>query len=186
MSKPTYTRKITLCAVFISICVIGRILLVPIPSLAPNATLTILSGIIMGSYYGFIVGAIGMLISDLHIGAGLWTIGNVFFMGLIGFLSGIFWKNRYNSISKLELLIGAFLLTLLFDIGSSIWWFFFLYSGTPFPSIIIVAILGLFFPVMVGSIPWPFGLIHGFSTSILLSQILPRVKHYLEGDASNQ
>ena len=100
MPKPTYTRQITLCAVFISICVIGRILLVPIPSLAPNATLTILSGIIMGSYYGFIVGAIGMLISDLHIGAGLWTIGNVFFMGLIGFLSGIFWKKRYK-ISKL-------------------------------------------------------------------------------------
>ena len=96
MPKPTYTRQITLCAVFISICVIGRILLVPIPSLAPNATLTILSGIIMGSYYGFIVGAIGMLISDLHIGACLWTIGNVFFMGLIGFRKN-FKKNKLKT-----------------------------------------------------------------------------------------
>lgn len=168
-------KHLALTATLASLSAAGRVLLTPVPNVAPNAFLAILGGILMGPLYGFLVGSLGMLVSDFYVGAGFWTVGTALFMGVIGGLAGLFWNRRIGEIPKLELAVGGYLLTLLYDVASSLWWIPIVMPDASLAHYGVFGILGLFFPVMAGQIPWPFGVIHEASTAIFLSQIEPLV-----------
>ena len=167
-------RWLSTVSTLVALSAVARLAL-PFPNMKPNAVLAILAGILLGGPAGFFTGATGMIISDFYLGAGYWTVGTSFFMGLIGAIGGYLWHGRKSRIPRAELAVGGFLLTLVFDIGTSVWVIPIIFPDAPLVLYLASAVLGLFFPVIVGQIPYPFGLVHELTTAVLLSSVTPSV-----------
>lgn len=137
------------------------------PNVKPVAFLCLAAGIIGGQVTGFVVGLLSMLISDIYFGAGFWTIIDSVSMGVIGFLAGLLWNRRAN-VTRIELAVGGFLLTAIYDVAASVipawifgygWW---------------IAILLLYAPFLTGfAVVYPFGLVHELTTAVLMGAIGP-------------
>ena len=137
------------------------------PNVKPTAFLIIIAGVVAGPIPGLVVGWLSMVISDLALGAGPWTIETSTGMALVGLLAGIFWY-RSGSIGRLKMAIGGYILAMLFDIGTSVadaliygypWW---------------TSVLGLYVPfILSGFSPYPFGFAHEFTTAMLCATIGP-------------
>ena len=164
----SFVRKLTLMASLTGLNVAARIALAggP-PNVKPVAFLALTAGVIGGPLTGFIVGAMSMLISDLYFGGGFWTIIDSASMGTIAFLAGLLW-NRRAKVTRVELVMGGFLLTAVYDLATSVipawifgysWW---------------VAILLLYVPFLVGfGVLYPFGFVHEVTTAVLMGAIGP-------------
>jgi len=137
------------------------------PNVKPVAFLALAAGIIGGGVTGFVVGAMSMLVSDVYFGAGFWTIIDSACMGVIAFIAGLLW-NRRSKIRRVELVVGGFLLTVIYDVATSVipawifgysWW---------------VAVLLLYVPFLLGfGIVYPFGFVHEVTTAVLMGAIGP-------------
>ena len=166
--KTHLVRQLTLAACLTALNVAGRVALAggP-PNVKPVAFLAITAGVIGGAISGFVVGALSMFVSDLYFGAGYWTIVNSASMGLIAFLGGLLWSRR-RRIGRVELVVGGFVLTAIYDIAASVvlawifgyqWW---------------MAILLLYVPFLSGfGVMYPFGLVHELTTAVLMGAIGP-------------
>ena len=167
-SNTLFVRNLTLMASLTGLNVAARIALAggP-PNVKPVAFLGLTAGVIGGPLTGFVVGAMSMFISDLYFGGGFWTIINSASMGAIGLLAGFLW-NRRASIRRVELVAGGFLLTVIYDVATSVipawifgygWW---------------VAVLLLYVPFLVGfGVVYPFGFVHEVTTAVLMGAIGP-------------
>jgi len=161
-------RNLTLMASLTGLNVAARIALAggP-PNVKPVAFLGLTAGVIGGPLTGLVVGAMSILISDLYFGGGFWTIIDSASMGAIAFLAGLLW-NRRSRITRVELVVGGFLLTAVYDVATSVipawifgysWW---------------VALLLLYVPFLAGfGIVYPFGFVHEVTTAILMGAIGP-------------
>ena len=86
----------------------GRAALFMVPEFKPVVALTILAGVAFGGETGFLVGALSMLTSNILFSQGPWTPWQMFAMGLIGFLAGIFYRWGVLRRTRLSLcLFGA-------------------------------------------------------------------------------
>lgn len=173
MNKRSFSFKISFISIIVSLSASSRIVLTIIPNVSLTTPLTILGGMIIGVSGGFLIGFMSMFISDIYIGFGPWTPMTSLSMGLVGGISGLL--GRFND--RILLFLFSYLLTLLYDILSSILTMT-IYFGIP-PSI---AIINLFIPVFIGGIPYPMGLIHELSTALIVVSIykplcsLPHIK----------
>ncbi len=161
-------RNLTLMASLTALNVGARVALAggP-PNVKPMAFLAMTGGIIGGALTGLVVGALSILISDLYFGSGFWTIIDAASMGAIASLAGLLWSRRVK-IRRVELIIGGFLLTAIYDVASSVipawifgysWW---------------LAILLLYVPFLAGvGLFYPFGLAHEATTAILMGAVGP-------------
>ncbi len=144
----------------------------------PVAFLAIAAGVLGGAVSGFVVGALSMFISDLYFGGGYWTLVNAASMGLIAFLGGLLWRRR-TRIGRVELVLGGFILTAIYDIATSVvlawifgysWW---------------LAILMLYVPFLAGfGVMYPFGLVHELTTAVLMGAIGPTLINRVRSLAS--
>jgi hypothetical protein len=162
------TRTLALVAVLSAMNVAFRVVLVggP-PNVKPIAFLVIVGGIVGGVWSGFAVGWLSMTMSDLYFGAGIWTLETSVGMAVVGLLAGLLW-HKMNHLTSWRMALGGFLLTMIFDIGTSVtdallfnypWW---------------TSVLALYIPfVFSGFSPYPFGLVHELTTAILLGLIGP-------------
>ena len=163
------TRSIALTSIFASLSIVGRISLVLIPNVSLVGPLAILGGYLSGPVSGFLIGFLGMFISDMFIGAGPWTPITSFFMGISGLLSGLFLKKISD---KTILFVSSLLFTLFYDAMTSI----IIMSMFGVPP--ILSLVNLFFPVFIGFIPYPMGPIHEFSTAFLFVSIAKVLDSY--------
>jgi energy-coupling factor transport system substrate-specific component len=139
------------------------------PNVKPTAFLTIVAGVVGGPVAGFAVGFLSIAISDLAtpLGAGFWTIADSAFMGLVGLLAGLMWYH-VRSFKRWKLAVAGFILTVIFDVGTSI------VDAFLFGSAWVVEVLGLYVPFFVGGFSgYPFGLVHELTTAILLASAGP-------------
>ena len=138
------------------------------PNVKPVAFLVIVAGIVGGPVSGFAVGWLSMTVSDLAaFGAGIWTIETSSGMALIGLLAGFLW-HRVAVPNRWKMALGGLLLTVIYDVGTS------LVDALLFSYPVWPAVLGLYVPFLAGSIsPYPFGLLHELTTTILLGTIGP-------------
>ena len=67
----------------------GRIIFAPIPSVQPMTAIVVISGCLFGRRSGFMVGALGGLVSALFLGMGAWTPWQMYSWGVIGWLAGV-------------------------------------------------------------------------------------------------
>ena len=139
------------------------------PNIKPVAFLVIIAGIVGGPATGFAVGWLSMTLSDIAgpYGAGLWTIETSAGMATVGLIAGLVWSKSQN-LNRWQLAIGGFLLTVLYDIGTAI--IDAVLYGYPWTA----AVLALYVPFISGGpSPYPFGLAHELTTSLLLATVGP-------------
>ncbi len=85
-------RELVLIAALSAVGVIGRIAFGMLPGFNPVSAITIISGIALGGEVGFVVGAVTMLVSNFVFAQGPWTPWQMCAMGLVGMLSGMFFR----------------------------------------------------------------------------------------------
>ncbi|WP_088808789.1 MULTISPECIES: ECF transporter S component [Listeria] len=73
----TNVKVITLMAILVALTVSGRLLFAFIPNVQPVTTLVILVTLLTGFRYGAIFATLVMLSSNLILGMGIWTIGQI-------------------------------------------------------------------------------------------------------------
>ena len=96
--KPS-AKDIAVLAVLCAAAVAGRELFFMFPQFKPVAAVVIISGTALGAQAGFLVGAVSMLVSNMLFGQGMWTPWQMFAMGLLGFLAGIIFSKKRNTIA---------------------------------------------------------------------------------------
>lgn len=141
------------------------------PNVKPIAFFVIVGGIVGGPIAGIGVGWLSMMISDLvgPYGAGIWTIETSGFMAIVGLLAGLLW-HKTSVFNRWKLAAGGFLLTMIFDIGTSI------IDAFLFSYPWVGAILALYVPFITGNVSgYPFGLAHELTTAVLLVAIGPTI-----------
>jgi len=166
---PNKTRLLALIASVSAVNVAFRFALAWEPfNVKPIAFLTIVAGAIGGPIAGMAVGWLSMSVSDiLGFGAGIWTLETSSFMAIVGLIGGVLWQ-KSTSFNRWKLAAGGFLLTMVFDIGTST------FDAVLFNYPWVPAVLALYVPFLAGGAsPYPFGLAHELTTTILLSSIGP-------------
>lgn len=85
-------RELIIIAVLCALSVVGRLAFYMLPQFKPNAAIAIIAGVAFGGESGFLVGAMGMLLSNIFVSQGPWTPWQMFSMGIIGFLAGLLFR----------------------------------------------------------------------------------------------
>lgn len=101
-------RELVLISVICAMCVAGRALFYMLPEFKPVTALIIISASSLGSEFGFLIGSVTMLVSNIFFGQGIWTPWQMFTMGLIGFLSGSVFRLRFVPLNRVTLAIFGF------------------------------------------------------------------------------
>ena len=79
----------------------------------PVMAVVIISGIAFGGETGFLVGAMTMLASNVMFSQGPWTPWQMFAMGIIGFLAGVFYRKGFLARSRTSLCVFGAICTLI-------------------------------------------------------------------------
>lgn len=101
-------RDIVTLAVMCALAVTGRTAFFMLPNFTPVMAIVIIAGVAFGCEGGFITGAMTMFVSNFIMGQGPWTPWQMFAMGLVGFLAGLFFTGssvRTRNMTKLGLCI---------------------------------------------------------------------------------
>lgn len=106
--KPT-SRELVLISAICAITVAGRAAFYMLPQFKPVTAIVIITGICFGGETGFLVGAVSAFVSNFFFGQGPWTPWQMVTFGLIGLVSGVFFKKRFFTKDKINMSIfGAF------------------------------------------------------------------------------
>lgn len=106
-------RELVLISVLCAITVSGRTAFFMIPQFKPVAALVIIAGICFGGETGFLVGAVSGFVSNFFFGQGPWTPWQMFSMGMIGFVSGMFFEKEMLKKTRISLCVFGFVTTFL-------------------------------------------------------------------------
>ena len=106
-------RELVILATMVALNCAGRAAFFMVPDFKPIYAITIISGIAFGGESGFLVGSMTVLVSNFIFGQGPWTPWQMFALGFIGFLSGIFYQTGLLSTKRLPLSIFGFLMAFL-------------------------------------------------------------------------
>ena len=87
-------KEIAMVAMLCALGVAGRSAFFMLPQFKPVAALVILCAAVFGPETGFIVGAGTMLASNLFFGQGPWTPWQMCAMGLVGYLTGLLFRQK--------------------------------------------------------------------------------------------
>jgi uncharacterized membrane protein len=171
-------RQLALIASLAAIAVASRMALAALPNIKIVAFLVLMAGVIGGRRVGLLVGIITVLTSDvLMFGVGIWTFSDAAGMGFLGVAAGFLWSKRKLIPSKLELGVMGYLLTLVYDVFTSIVspYIIYLMAGdVSFTLTALVMILaGLFIPL--GGFLYPPGPAHELVTALLLALAGPMI-----------
>lgn len=106
--RKSKVRDIVTLAVMCALAVTGRTAFFMLPNFTPVMAIVIIAGVAFGCEGGFITGAMTMFVSNFIMGQGPWTPWQMFAMGLVGFLAGLFFAGssvRTRNMTKLGLCI---------------------------------------------------------------------------------
>ncbi len=151
-------RELVIISVLCALTVSGRAAFVSIPQFKPVAAMIIVSGICFGGEAGFVVGAVSGFVSNFFFGQTPFTPWQMLAFGIIGFVSGIVFKNGFYGKTKTGLCIFGFFATLI------------LYGGIINAASVILAHgepnENMFLATYVASLP--FDIVHSSSTAFFL------------------
>lgn len=85
-------KEIALIATMSAFAAVARVPFAGLPNIQPTTFLIALSGLVFGSYEGFLIGATAAFISNIFLGQGPWTPWQMFAWGLVGVISGFLGK----------------------------------------------------------------------------------------------
>lgn len=111
------SKEIALLAMLTAVAAAGRVAFFFLPGIKPILPIIILTGAAYGKKAGAVVGMLSALLSNFIFGQGPWTPVQMFAMGLLGFLAGLWFARRDKAPGALEMAVFGALTT------------FFLYGG---------------------------------------------------------
>ena len=154
-------RDIVTLAVMCALAVTGRTAFFMLPNFTPVMAIVIIAGVAFGCEDGFITGAMTMFVSNFIMGQGPWTPWQMFAMGLVGFLAGLFFAGssvRTRNMTKLGLCIFGALICIV------------VYGGIMNPASVIMWQPNVNFSMIMASYVtgFPFDLAQATSTVIAL------------------
>lgn len=108
--KMLFTVKdIGLIALLTATCVVGRTAFQFIPNVQPMTAIFIVITLHKGFYRGFTVAVLSVLVTNIYMGMGVWTISQLVSYGGIVILAAFLGKNRFFSTQpKLQILFACF------------------------------------------------------------------------------
>lgn len=83
------SKEITLIAIYSAFTALARVPFVALPSVQPCSFLIFVSGIVFGSFIGFMIGANTAILSNMFLGQGPWTIYQIIAWGFVGIVGGL-------------------------------------------------------------------------------------------------
>ena len=83
-------KELALVAALGAAAAAGRVLFAAIPSVKPVSVIVLVAGATLGARAGFATGAIAALASNVVLGQGSWTPGQMLFWGLTGVTGAVF------------------------------------------------------------------------------------------------
>lgn len=148
-------EKIIIIAVISSIASLGRIIFSSIPGVQPSSFIIIVSSLVFGKSIGSMIGIMTILLSNIILGQGPWTIWQVFVFGSMGYFFGKF--NEFFIKRNLICIICGFIWGFVVGYIMNIW-FVLSYSDSNKLNGFIVSCIASFY----------FDFFHGLSNAILL------------------
>ncbi len=159
------SRELVTISVLSAVCVCSRFAFFFLPQFKPVLALIIITGVCFGAETGFLVGAVTGFVSNFFYGQGPWTPWQMVAFGMVGFFSGILFRNGIIKSNKFSLSVFGFFATVVIYGGianlSSV---FMMYPKPTFENVLGVYAAGV-----------PFDLIHSVSTVfflLILSEVI--------------
>lgn len=152
--RKTNAKEIVFIAIICALAVGGRVLFAALPSVKPELFILIMGAIVSGPETGFLMGTIIALASNMYFGQGAWTPWQMFALGIIGLISGLF-SNK--GINRWLLVVWGFLSGFIMGWIMDVYYILGFVNPITFKSVGI-SIAGSFY----------FDLIHAVFTAILL------------------
>ncbi|KMQ32193.1 ECF transporter S component [Bacillus cereus] len=137
----TNIKSIVLVAMFASLTVTGRIVFSFIPNVQPMTVIIIIIVLVMGVKYGILISVLSMVLSNLILGMGIWTIPQIIGYVVITLVTGIIIRPIFVRIPHIAMSIYAAFTGLLYGFILALWQapfyglkYFWLYwlAGIPF------------------------------------------------------
>ena len=144
--RSVQTREIVLIAVICAMCVSGRALFYMLPEFKPVTALIIIAASSLGCEFGFLIGSVTMLVSNVFFGQGIWTPWQMFSMGLIGFAAGAIFSLKRIPINRITLALFGFSAAYIIY-GGIMNPATLLLSGTPVTAESLAAVFGFGLPI---------------------------------------
>jgi uncharacterized membrane protein len=180
MMRPS-TKEITTIGICIALAVAAGYALIHVPNVELITSISFLSGLLLGSFSGALVGTVSMLLYSLFNPLGVpfipVLIAQVLFMGLAGFVGGLWriWMRRLTL--RPVMIVGlagtGLTLTFLYDVGTNVG---FALSAGLMSQVVRIIIAGI-----------AFSFIHLVSNTLLFAILIPAVMKVLkidEGDST--
>lgn len=93
-------KRLVLIAALTALGVVGRVLFYMIPAFKPVGAISIIAGVALDPFSGFLCGSLMAFLSNAFFGQGSWTAFQMFSFGLVGFLAGIIGSLLRRSLNK--------------------------------------------------------------------------------------
>ncbi|MBY6035653.1 ECF transporter S component [Fictibacillus nanhaiensis] len=101
-------RRMTTIALLAAILTVGRIGFAVIPNVQPNTTILIIASFALGPLHGLFLAIISTMTTNLFLGHGLWSFGQMIAWGTIAIISGFLGRYRHHIPWILLILYSAF------------------------------------------------------------------------------
>jgi energy-coupling factor transport system substrate-specific component len=177
--KKTSIKEISLIATMAGLAGISRVPFAPLPNIQPTTFLIIVSGWVFGPIFGFMVGSVSVIVSNLFLGHGPWTPWQMLAWGMAGFMSGIIGRGNTNP-PKLFLALYGFVWGFLYDYIMNLWNFIaFVYPHT-LSSFIAVYSFSFYFDLMHAVSNYIFLYFFGHEIINILSRFKQKLSYFEE------
>lgn len=159
-SKRYQVQHIALLGILTTLCYISRLLFQFLPNVQPVTVILLLITIILGTRDGLIVAILSILISNINLGLGVWTIAQISSFTVIILLTGLI-KSQFTRIPFVAMIIYAGLTGYVYGFvisavqapffGIQNFWAYYL-AGLPFDTLHALGNSGFYFilaPILI-------------------------------------
>lgn len=162
-------RELVITASVVAIAVASRAAFLFLPQIKPMCAILIIASVTFGAEFGFVSGALSMLISNFIYGQGMWTPFQMMGMGITVFVCALIIRSfRIKNRITVGIICGV-LCFLLYGIIVDLSSVFMMLSEFNIKSILSIYLSGI-----------TFNLIHGAATGVITALIQPPVNEKLE------
>ncbi len=166
--KRLHTRELVITASVVAIAVASRAALFFLPQVKPMCAILIIAAIAFGAEFGFVSGALSILISNFIYGQGLWTPFQMMGMGTTVFLCALILRSFQTKSRWIIGIVSGALSFFVYGILVDSCSVFMMVSKFSLSSVLAVYSSGL-----------PFNFIHGITTGVLTALLQPPVHEKL-------
>jgi len=86
------TYELAYLAMTVATCTVGRLLFQFIPNIQPMTAIFLIITLQLGIFRGLLISILSVLITNIYLGMGIWTISQIFSFAIIICLMGLFYR----------------------------------------------------------------------------------------------